>query len=110
MARSSSPAIGCSTDKEPLEALHPKARPLDIEDTAAHLDGFADPQAVPVDHQDEHVVADAMAPFLGGLEQLIDLRTRQEVLRSLVGIGRFRATLYFSSVGRYFRIPQKCHM
>ena len=27
-------------------------------------------------------------PFLGGLEQLIDLRTCQEVLRSLVGIGR----------------------
>ena len=37
-------------------------------------------------------------PFLAASSKLIDLRTRQQVLRSLVGIGRFRATLYFSSV------------
>ena len=34
-----------------LEASDPQPRPLDIELVAPHLDGLADPQAVPIDHQ-----------------------------------------------------------
>jgi len=33
---------------------------------------------VPVVHQDERVIADAVPAFLGGLEQEIDLRTVQK--------------------------------
>ena len=40
------------------------------------------------------MITDAVAPFLGRLEQAIDLRTGQEVLLALVRVGRFRPTLY----------------
>jgi len=39
-----------------------------------------------------------VTPFLGGLEQLVDLHRRQKVLAPLVGVGGFRLTLYFSPV------------
>jgi hypothetical protein len=38
-----------------------KPRPLDIELVAPHLDGLADPQAVPVNHQEQGVVANVAA-------------------------------------------------
>ena len=63
MARSSSPAIGCSTLRLRLEASDPQPGTLDIELVAPHLDGLADPQAVPVDHEQKGVVANAVAPF-----------------------------------------------
>ena len=83
-----------------LEASDPQPRPLDIELVATHLDGLADPQAVPVDHQQKGVVANAVAPLLCRLEQAIDLRTVQKILRALVRVGRPRLTLYLSPVGR----------
>jgi hypothetical protein len=36
--------------------------PQDIELVAPHLNGLADPQAVPVDHEQKGVVANAVAP------------------------------------------------
>jgi len=41
---------------------------------------------VSVDHQQERVIPDAVPPFLGGVEQLIDLWTAQKILASLVSI------------------------
>ena len=86
-----------------LEASDPQPRPLDIELVAPHLDGLADPQAVPVDHEQKGVVANAVAPLLCRLEQAIDLRTVQKILRALVSVGRSRLTLYLSPVGRHGR-------
>ena len=96
MARSSSPAMGCSTDSEFFRRCDPDAGALDIDGPAAHSNGLRDAQAVPVDHQEQRVITDAVAPFLGRLEQPIDLRPVQEVLGPLVGIGGFRPTLYTS--------------
>jgi hypothetical protein len=56
-------------------ASNPKPRAFDIELVAPHLDGLADLQAVPVDHEQKGVVANAVAPLLCRLEQAIDLRT-----------------------------------
>ena len=67
-----------------LEASDPQPGTLDIELVAPHLDGLADPRAVPVDHEQKGVVANSGAPLLGGLEQAIDLRTVQKILRTLV--------------------------
>ena len=46
-----------------LEASDPQPRPLEIELVAPHLDGLADPQTVPVDHEQKGVVANAVAPL-----------------------------------------------
>jgi hypothetical protein len=77
-----------------LEASDPQPRPLDIELAAPHLDGLADPQAVPVDHEQKGVIANAVAPLLCRLKQAIDLRTVQKILRALMRVGRSRLTLY----------------
>jgi hypothetical protein len=61
-----------------LQALNPESGPLDIKLGAAHANGLTDAQPVPVDHKEERVIADAVAPFLGGLEQPIDLRPGSE--------------------------------
>jgi hypothetical protein len=81
-----------------LEASDPQPWNADIELVAPHLDGLADPQAVPVDHKQKDV-ANAVAAFLGGLEQLLYLRIAQKILRALVRVGRSRLTLYLSPVG-----------
>ena len=108
MARSSSPAIGCSTLRAVLQASDPKSRALDVKLIPAHANGLRDAQAVPKQHEQERVVADAVAPFLGCLEQAIDLRTVQEVLVALVRVGGFRLTLYTSPVGRHRCVPRNC--
>jgi hypothetical protein len=56
--------------------------------------GLADPQAVPVDHEQKGVIANAVAPLLCRLKQAIDLRTVQKILRALMRVGRSRLTLY----------------
>jgi hypothetical protein len=40
-----------------------------------------------------------VAAFLGGLEQLLYLRTAQKILRALERVARSRLTLYLSPVG-----------
>jgi hypothetical protein len=69
-----------------LEALDPHAGVRKVDLIAAHADCFADPQAVAVDHQQQHIIADAVAPLLGGLEELLNLGLVQEVLAPLVGV------------------------
>ena len=71
-----------------LESFHPDAGALNVQLISAHSNGFGDSQAVPVVHQQQHVIADAMPTFLGGLEQQLYLRTAQKVLGALVSIGR----------------------
>jgi len=56
-----------------LEASDPQPRGLDLELIPAHLDGLRDAQSVPVDHEQERVVTYAVTPFLGRLEQPINL-------------------------------------
>ena len=70
MARNSSPAIGCSTDKPAFEAAHPQPRAVKVEFVAAQADGLADPQSVPVGHEQHQVVAHTMTAGLGGIQQL----------------------------------------
>src|SRR5215510_14542936 len=90
-----------------LEPGDPQARAFDVELTAAHADGLADAQAVPVDHQEQGIVADAVPAFLGRLKQASDLRLAEEILRALVGIGRSSVTLYNSPFGRHRGAPRK---
>ena len=52
------------------------------------------------------MVANAVAPPLCRLEQTIDLRTVQKILRALVGVGRFRLTLSFASWSSLPRAPE----
>src|SRR5262245_15699517 len=91
-----------------LEPSHPQARPLSVQLSPAHLDGLGDAQAMAVDHQDQRVVANAVAAFLGGLEQPVDLRGTQKVLTALVGVGGWCITLYITPLGRHWRVPRKC--
>ena len=91
-----------------LQALDPQPGALDVELASAHLDGLRDAQAVPEEHEQQRVVTNAVTALLGCLEQAIALRTCQEVLGALVGIGRSCATLYLSPVGRHRCVPQKC--
>jgi hypothetical protein len=44
-----------------FETSDPQPRPLNIELAASHLYGFADPQAVPVNHEQKDVVTNAVA-------------------------------------------------
>jgi hypothetical protein len=90
-----------------LETRDPQPGTL-VELVAPHLDGLADPQAVPVDHEQKGVVANAVAALLCRLKQAIDLRTVQKILRALVRVGRSRLTLYLSPVGRLRHDPRKC--
>jgi hypothetical protein len=59
-----------------LEASDPQPGTLGIELVAPHLDGPADPQAVPVDYEQTGVIANAVAP-LGYID--LEQRTLQTV-------------------------------
>src|SRR5262245_12812176 len=61
---------------------------MGVELIAAHLDRLRDTQTVSVDHEQQRVVADAVAAFLAGIEQLTDLRCCQKLLTALVDVGR----------------------
>ena len=52
---------------------------------------------MPIDHQEQDVVADAVAPFPGGLEQPLLLQNAQKALGALVGIRRRRITLHYAA-------------
>ena len=105
IARSSSPAIGCSTDKRIFQTLHPHARLREVHLVAPQSDRFAHPQPVPVHHQHQQMIARAVPAALRGFEQLLHLGIVQEILAALVRVGglphpRFRPTLYITPLGR----------
>src|SRR5262245_58691278 len=52
-----------------LQAGNPETGALDVELISAHLDGLRDAQPVAIEHEQQRVVANAVAPLLGGLEQ-----------------------------------------
>src|SRR5262245_38775151 len=76
-----------------LAALNPYPRRLQVDGILPHAGRLADAQAVPIHHQDEQVVADAVAAALGGLQHAIHLGLTQVVLVALVGIGSYRSTI-----------------
>ena len=63
MARSSSSGNRLFDRQRALEAVHPKARPLNVHLTPPHLDGLRHAQTVAVNHQKQGVVADTAAAF-----------------------------------------------
>ena len=80
-----------------LEAPNPEAGLIEVDVVAAQADRLADAQAVAVHHQHQQVIADAVSPPLGGLEQVRHLGLVQEILAPLMGIsGDTRATFDIS--------------
>jgi hypothetical protein len=71
-----------------LEAGHVEPAALEIEGIPAQVHELADAQPVPVQHQQQGVVADPVAAFLGCLEEELDLLGQQEVTHALVAVGR----------------------
>jgi hypothetical protein len=65
-----------------LEASDPQPRPLDIELVAPPLDGLAHPQAMPVDHEQKGVVANAVAFFAASSRRSISGPFRKSFDRS----------------------------
>ena len=65
MARSSSPAIGCSTERPLLSRRTHKRAVVEVEIRPAQADGLADAQPVTVHHEHEQMVARAMPAPLG---------------------------------------------
>jgi hypothetical protein len=60
-----------------------------------------------VEHQQQHMVADAVPSLLRGLQQLLDLGLVEKVLLPLVGVGCLlnRLALYLSPVGHPHGVP-----
>src|SRR5215210_2982630 len=67
-----------------LQPLHPQPRLIEIDLVAAKANRFADAQPVAIHHQDEQVVAHAVPPDPGGVQEGLDLAGRQKVSRPLV--------------------------
>jgi len=87
-----------------LRRRNPEAGAFEVHLVAAQAYGLADTRAVAVGHEKQQVVARAVAPGFGGLEQAGDLVRNQEILGALVPIGGvggvFRATSYLLPFGR----------
>jgi hypothetical protein len=87
-----------------LETSDPETGLVEVDVVAAQAGRLADAQAVAVHHQHEQVIADAVSPSLGGLEQVGDLGLVQVILGPLTGIrGGIRATFDISPVGHRSR-------
>ena len=69
-----------------LQSPDPETRLLEVYVSDLQSDGFAHTQAVTVDHQEQEVVADAMPPPLGGLQQPLDFRFVEEILLPFVEV------------------------
>src|SRR5215203_5069137 len=84
-----------------LQPLHPQPRLIEVDLIAAKADRFADAQPVAVDHENEHVVAHAVPPGPGRVQEGLDLARGQEVLCPLVHVrGRLGTAFYITPVGR----------
>jgi uncharacterized protein DUF4158 len=92
-------------DGQPLlETSDPEAGLIEVDVITAQAGRLADAQAVAVHHQYEQVIANAMPPSLGGLEQVGDFGFAQIILVSLMGIrGGTRATFDISPIGHRSR-------
>jgi len=70
---------------------------VEIDLVAAQTDRLADAQAMAKHRQKQQVIADAMTPGLGGIEQDSDFTVAQEILAALMGIrGDGRRAFYIS--------------
>ena len=67
-----------------LETPNPEAGLIEVDVVSPQADRLADAQAMAVHHQHQQVIADAVSPPLGGLEQGRDLGLVQEIPDSTV--------------------------
>ncbi len=105
IARSSTPVIGCSTDTENFQTLHPHARLREVHLIAFQSDRFAHAQPVPVHHQHQKMITCAVPAALGRFEQLLYLGIVEKILAALVRVAglphpQFWATLNIAPLGR----------
>src|SRR5450631_2110321 len=99
MARSSSPAMGCSTSKPCLSRRTHRRELLKIDFIAADADRLAHAQAVSEHHEGQQMVPNAVPALLERVEERGDLGGAQEVFGALVGVGCLN-TFDISPVGR----------
>ena len=79
-------------DRQPvLQALNPETRLLEIQVSDLHGDCLAHAQPVSVHHQEEQVVAAAVAALLCRLQQPLDFRLVEEILVPLMEVSGRRA-------------------
>src|SRR4029079_8744618 len=69
-----------------LEAPHPQPRLAKVRIVAAECGHFRDTQPMTVPHQHQQVIADAVSPLLGRVEQATPLAVVEGVLGALVAI------------------------
>jgi hypothetical protein len=71
-----------------------------IDIVTAECNGFRDPETVPVHHEDQEVIADAVTTTFCRHEQSVDLGFSKKITPSFVGIRRLMGrTLYISPFG-----------
>jgi hypothetical protein len=89
-------------DRQPiLEPSYPKTRVVEVDLVTAEADRLADAQSVTKHRQNEQMIADSMAPVLGGVEQRGDFRFAQEILAPLMRVrGGHWDTFYISPAER----------
>lgn len=96
-----------------LEPADPQPGVVEVDLVAAQADRLADAQAMTKHRQNEKVIADAMTPGLGGIEQGGDFGIAQKILAALMGIrGGCRNTFYISPAEggrRHHRNPADFH-
>src|SRR5450755_3406268 len=97
MARSSSPAMGCSTSK-PCLSRRTRNRECS-RSTSLRRMPIAHAQAVSEHHEAQQMVADAVPALLERVEQRGDLGWAQKVFGALVGVGGLN-TFDTSPLGR----------
>jgi len=73
-----------------LEPGDPKPGLGKINVGTAERDGFGDPEAVAIHHEDQQVVTDPVAALFGCLEQRVDFGLAKKITPSLVGLFTFR--------------------
>ncbi len=83
-------------DRQPiLEPSYPKPRVVEVDLVTAEADRLANAQSVTKYRENEEMIADSMAPVLGGAEQGGDFRFAQEILAPLMRVrGGHRDTFY----------------
>lgn len=91
-------------DGQPIfETPDPEACLLKVDVVAAQADRLADAKAMAIHHQDQQVIADAVSPPLGGLEQDADFGLAQKILTPFMGIDSDTRTTFYISPVRHRR-------
>jgi hypothetical protein len=84
-----------------LEPPHPQPGLLEIHFVAPQRHRLADPQPMTIHHKHKQMVAYAVPPGLGSIEQRGDFRLRQKVLGPFVAVGSTSAATFdISPLGR----------